>query len=367
MTDRYAVVWARTASEPVKMGQLVATDREMRFSYAPEFLERQDIAGISLLLPPRLLQTLPFVHPSSEILPLLPRLMALIPGKNANNIQRRIYTGMLARRAAPPAPGFETEWELLMLTGHNGIGHIDVFRDDREALAVYQAKHEPRKRVGSRSEFWHYLKDETGQNLTDEALDIVRLIGPTPSVGGQIPKLLVSIPDQKKWDGTIAEPGTRAIDGIPCLDVVMKIEDPQYQGLTALEALCLDVHRELGFEVPRHWRATLDGLSVLAVERFDTKQGAPLAMESFFSVYATGQQQVRTTTDAEVEQLGTMLLKLSEIADFNADEARREVYRRFVLALLTGNGDLHLENLAFLGGPENIRLSPVFDPAPMRA
>ncbi|MHB8535186.1 MAG: HipA domain-containing protein, partial [Sulfuricaulis sp.] len=42
-------------------------------------------------------------------------------------------------------------------------------------------------------------------------------------------------------------------------------------------------------------------------------------------------------------------------------------YRRFVLALLTGNGDLHLENLAFLGGPENIRLSPVFDPAPMRA
>lgn len=367
MTDRYAVVWARTASEPLKMGNLVATDREMRFSYSPEFLEHKDIAGLSLLLPPGLLQALPFVHQSTEILPLLPRLMALIPGKNTNNIQRRIYTGILAKRPAPPAPGFETEWELLMLTGHNGIGHIDVFRDDREALAFYQAKPEPRKRVGSRSEFWHYLKEETGQNLTGEALDIMRLIGPTPSVGGQIPKLLVSIPDRKKWDGTVAEPGTRNIDGLPYLDVVMKIEDSQYRGLAALEALCLDVHRELGFEVPRHWRAVIDGLSVLAVERFDTKQGTPVAMESFFSVYATGQQQVRTATDAEVEQLGTMLLKLSEIADIDADAARLEVYRRFVVALLTGNGDLHLENLAFLGGPRNIRVSPVFDPTPMRA
>ena len=162
MTDRYAVVWARTASEPVKMGNLVATDREMRFSYVPDFLRHEEIAGISLLLPPKLLHALPFVHHSTEILPLLPRLMALIPGKNANNIQRRIYTGILARRPAPPAPGFETEWELLMMTGHNGIGHIDVFRDDREALAFYQAKTEPGKRIGSRSEFWHYLKEEPG-------------------------------------------------------------------------------------------------------------------------------------------------------------------------------------------------------------
>lgn len=90
-------------------------------------------------------------------------------------------------------------------------------------------------------------------------------------------------------------------------------------------------------------------------------------MESLFSVYATGQQQVRTATDAEVEQLGGMILKLSEVVDIDAARARQEVYRRFVLALLTGNGDLHLENLAFLGGPQNVRLAPVFDPAPMRA
>lgn len=368
MTDRYAVVWTRTDTAPIKMGNLVATDREMRFSYAPEFLEHRDIGGLSLLLPPALWQTRPFVHPSSEILPLLPRLMALIPGKNNNNIQRRIHTSLLAKRPRPPAPGFETEWELLMMTGHNGIGHIDVFRDDREATAFYESKAEPKQRIGSRSTFWNFLKDETNQELSNEALDIVRLIGPTPSVGGQIPKLLVAIPDKKKWDGTIAEPGTRDIDGVTYTDVVMKVDDSQYRGLAALEALCLDVHQELGFDVPRHWRASIDDLAVLAIERFDrTKNNLPIPMESFFSVYATGQQQVRTTTDAELEQVGAMLVKLSEIADIDPDKAGLEIYRRFVMALLTGNGDLHLENMAFLGGPHNIRIAPVFDPAPMRA
>ena len=368
MTDRYAAVWARTAAEPIKMGNLVATDNEMRFSYTPEFLEHQEVAGLSLLLPPTLWQTRPFIHQSTEILPLLPRLMALIPGKNANNIQRRLYTGLLAKRPRPPAPGFETEWELLMLAGHNGIGHIDVFQDDRAALEFYGAKPESRKRIGSRSEFWHFIKDKTRQPVGGEALDALRLLGPTPSVGGQIPKLLVSIPDKKKWDGAIAAPGAHMVEGVSYVDVVMKIEDPMYQGINALEALCLELHREWGLEVPRHWRASIDGLPVLAVERFDrTKDGSALPMESFFSVYATGQQQVRTTTDAEVEQLGMMILKLSEIVDIDATKVREEVYRRFVLALLTGNGDLHLENLAFLGGPKNVRLAPVFDPAPMRA
>ncbi len=368
MTDRYAVVWARTGAAPRKMGQLVATGREMRFSYSPEFLEQADTAGLSLLLPPSLWQTRPFVYASTEILPLLPRLMALIPGRNANNIQRRLYTSLLAKRSNVPAPGFETEWELLMLTGHNGIGHIDVFPDDRAALDAYAGTGEPKKRVGSRSEFWRLLKEGTSQDFSAETLDIMRLIGPTPSVGGQIPKLLVSIPDKKSWDGTLAEPGARQVDGVAYTDVVMKVEDPQYRGLEALEALCLDLHRELGFEVPRHWRATIDGLSVLAVERFDrTSTGASLAMESFFSVYATGQQQVRTMTDAEVEGVGLMLLKLAEIVPINASAARLEVYRRFVMALLTGNGDLHLENLAFLGGPEKVRVAPVFDPTPMRA
>ncbi len=37
------------------------------------------------------------------------------------------------------------------------------------------------------------------------------------------------------------------------------------------------------------------------------------------------------------------------------------------MALLTGNGDLHLENLALLGHGKSAAFSPVYDPTPMRA
>ena len=44
-----------------------------------------------------------------------------------------------------------------------------------------------------------------------------------------------------------------------------------------------------------------------------------------------------------------------------------EAYRRFVLALLTGNGDMHLQNMSVLGTGEDVAQSPIYDPAPMRA
>jgi serine/threonine-protein kinase HipA len=37
------------------------------------------------------------------------------------------------------------------------------------------------------------------------------------------------------------------------------------------------------------------------------------------------------------------------------------------MALVTGNGDLHLDNIALLGGLSDCRLTPIYDPAPMRA
>lgn len=46
---------------------------------------------------------------------------------------------------------------------------------------------------------------------------------------------------------------------------------------------------------------------------------------------------------------------------------KEERFGRFVLAILTGNGDMHTENMAIVGGAGECRLSPVFDPAPMRA
>ncbi|MCK5386472.1 MAG: HipA domain-containing protein, partial [Gammaproteobacteria bacterium] len=54
-------------------------------------------------------------------------------------------------------------------------------------------------------------------------------------------------------------------------------------------------------------------------------------------------------------------------ANMDVRATQHELYKRLIVALFTGNGDLHLENLSFLGGAENVKLAPVYDPAPMRA
>lgn len=370
MADYHAVVWTRAPTGPLKMGDLVVTPQETRFSYTAEYLALgPDAAGLSLLSSPRLYGRNPVAFPTREAFPLPPRLMALIPGEGRRNLQRQIYSRLLEARPMPPAPGFETDWELLLLTGHNGIGHIDVFRDDRAAVAAYMRTEVSPASPAARSRFWRALRDDVALDV--ELMDtevVAELLGPTPSAGGMIPKLLVAIPDAPDWDGAFARPGTRAVDGRPFVDVVLKIEPAEYQGVAELEALCLQLHREAGFEVPRSWRVSRDGLELLAVERFDrTREGLPIPMETLFSVFATGNRHFNSNQDTDLAEMALWLEKLGAVTALDVRATQREIYRRLCLAVATGNGDMHLQNLSFLGGPADVRLSPVYDPAPMRA
>lgn len=375
MPDYHAVVWARRAPDsnqvsPLKMGDLLVTPQETRFSYTEEFLALgPEAAGLSLLSSPRLYGRNPVVFAAREGMPLHPRLMALIPGEGRRNIQRQIYTRLLERQPNPPAPGFDMDWALLMLTGHNGIGHVDVFRDDRAALAAYAHTPSAALAPGKRSKFWQAIRDDVALDVTlMDAQTIAELLGPTPSAGGMIPKLLVAIPDKPAWDGSFARPGTREVSGTAFIDVVLKIEPAEYAGVAELEALCLQMHRDAGFDVPRSWRATLDGLELLAVERFDRDaQGLPVPMETFYSVFATGNRRFTTNQDTDLAEVGRWLEKLASVVNLDVRAVQREFYRRLCFAVCTGNGDLHLQNVAFLGGPGKVTLAPVFDPAPMRA
>ncbi|MFP5505218.1 MAG: HipA domain-containing protein, partial [Gammaproteobacteria bacterium] len=105
-----------------------------------------------------------------------------------------------------------------------------------------------------------------------------------------------------------------------------------------------------------------------AVERFDrTADGLPIPMESLFSVFATGNRNFNSNQDTDLGEVGAWLEKLASIANLDVRAAQKAIYRRLCFAVCTGNGDLHLENLSFLGGPDSVSLAPVYDPAPMRA
>lgn len=382
--NQHAVIWTRLSGVAEKMGNLVLSGEQAAFTYTEEYLS-SGRPGFCLLGDAAIWGTDSVTYPISERIPVFPRLLNLIPGNNPRNLQRRHYLDLLRSQSGKePPPGLETEWQLLVLGGHGGIGHIDVFPDDIAAEQWYRSNTSVRETdtrssardtqerckrqtssgtisPDSRSQLWRMLKNNVlDENIDFDPLIIEETLGPTPSVGGMIPKLLVSI-EPAAAQADFYPPGTKHKS-----DVVLKIEPPEYTGLLDLEALCLDIHREAGFEVPACYRYDEGELHFLAVERFDQIDGRPIPMESLFSVIATGNHLFRETGDILLNELGDILERLGQVAALKQDTGE-QLYRRFLLALLTGNGDLHLDNISLLGGLSDCRLAPVYDPAPMRA
>ena len=363
--DMHAVIWSRIAGTPIKMGDLVLSSSETRFTYTADYLS-SGYPGFALLADPSLWKSETVVYPVSERIPVFPRLLSLIPGNNPRNLQRRQYLNMLrAKLGREPSPGMETEWELLMIGGHGGIGHIDVFRDDLSANHWYESLQKRQALsilpLTDHSELWNMLKREVlDEHIEFDPQIIIEALGPTPSVGGMIPKMLVSL------DLSTPEDDIYAPDSPGKQNVLLKVEPPEYAGLLDLETLCLETHREAGFEVPLAKRFDKDGLRMLAIERFDQANGSVLPMESLFSIIAMGNHEFRETGDILLDEIPDILSALGEVTNLSSGTGE-ELYRRLLMALLTGNGDMHLDNIALIGGTNNCRLSPIYDPAPMRA
>jgi len=365
--NRHAVIWTRVSGVPEKMGDLVLSEDQTGFTYTSDYLVSGQ-PGFCLLGDVRIWGNESVSYPISERIPAFPRLLSLVPGNNPRNLQRRHYLDILrAASGRDPPPGPETEWRLLVMGGHGGIGHVDVFSDDISAQAWYGSNTPtpPVSTTTAVSKSRSHLRRMLKHNVLDENVEfdprvIEQTLGPTPSVGGMIPKLLVSMtPDDAQANLYPPETPDKR-------DVVLKIEPPEYAGLLDLEALCLEIHRGAGFPVPAYARYEADGLQFLAVERFDRTAGRPIPMESLFSVIATGDHLFRETGDILLEELGGVIQRLRQVASLPEDTGA-QLYRRILMALLTGNGDLHLDNLAILGGLSDCRLAPVYDPAPMRA
>jgi len=361
MKDTQLSVWTRVGVEPVKMGVLYVTDNDARFSYAVDY-SASGLAGLSLVYPPELFRDSTIVHRQSGSLH--PRFRALIPPADEQNFQRKLMLAFLREKGIEPASRFEADLALLAHTGHGGIGHVDVFPDDAVAESWY-ANTDSGPLVPIGEQFGFSLKDVISW-LDADARFILESLGPTPSVGGAIPKLLVAIP-ASGWDGRISLPNKA--DQKDRIDVVLKIERAQaYPGLAGLEAMTLDLHRQAGFDVPRYWLAEVGGLPALAIERFDRDaQGKPLPLESLYSILAAGARDIVRHTDGSLDRIANVIDLADPLLISDKKAARRHLFRRVLLALLTGNGDLHLENLSLLYGAGEARFSPVYDPTPMRA
>ena len=361
MRDTQLSIWTRVGIGPQKMGVLYVTDNDARFSYTAAY-SASGLAGLSLVYPPDLFRDSTIVHRHGGSLH--PRFRALIPPADEQNFQRKLMLAFLREKGIEAASRFEADLALLAHTGHGGIGHVDVFANDTVAESWY-ANTDSGPMVPIGEQFGFSLQDMISW-LDADARFILESLGPTPSVGGAIPKLLVAIP-VSGWDGRISLPNKA--DHKDRIDVVLKIERTQaYPGLAGLEAMTLDLHREAGFDVPRYWLAGVGGLPALAIERFDRDaQGKPLPLESLYSILAAGARDIVRHTDGSLDRIAKVIDLADPLLISDKKVARLYLFRRVILALLTGNGDLHLENLSLLGGAGGARFSPVYDPAPMRA
>jgi len=366
-TDREAVIWTRLGGTPNRMGLLYVTDKECRFTYDENYLQ-QELPGLGMVYAPAFYGKTTISRERKKPFDLFPPIQSLVPPRQADNFQRNLALKYLQTKKNRQYSGldmasFDADWEILKISGHGGIGHLDVFENDTYAENWYASP--PRHEL---MEITDELSFSLKQFMTwfEEDIEVfIQTVGPTPSVGGAIPKLLLSIPESG-WDGRIGLPTREKTPGI--IDVVLKFEQTtRYPGIIELEMLALEMHREAGFDVPRYWSCFFKGMPALAIERFDRDQNnTPLCSETLYSILASG-IPLNNHYDYRYDLIAQAIDVSPVEFVSNTVDAKQHLFKRLLMALLTGNGDLHLENLSITCSNNIKGFSKIYDPAPMRA
>lgn len=376
MADLTAVVWTRATGTPRRLATVVASDTGVaRLTYDGGAI-RDRLPGISMAHDPHLMRDKAYPTSFANILP--PALAELAPPPHPAgrlNPQRAIVQAMAEalyrERGWSPANQHQNEWELLLLSGRGGIGVLDVFRSDEQAQRWYAT--EPTVE--------NLLLDRDGLAAAfRSAVDRTSMLNPAslsrgadaalPSIGGMMPKAIARWhPDEGQVYLDIGGGAPVQRPGIP---VVVKVEPSAYEGIVELEELAFQACEAIGLPTPRRWTLRPpDFRPMLIVERLDIGPDGALPMETVFSVlFERFAGKVSSPTAAPYEAVEAVFnapgrIPGSALRDRAA--ARKQLFKQVALALLTGNGDLHMRNLALIGDRSACSLSPVFDPAPMRA
>lgn len=262
------------------------------------------------------------------------QLQPLIPSRSPFNLQRRIAQFHMDREGVDirGLPALKQDWLTLLCCGRNGVGHLDVFDSDVNAERYYARQ---RTQWADLSFLPDLHRCMIGKHADLERL--TEILGVTSGIPGAQPKILL-----EEW--------------------LVKIDNPTYPGLLALEAIAYDYHRRCGFVTPETILLDFEGTQYLASRRFDRVESLPVPVESLFALWNTeSPSSIRCNTDGSLETVAETIQRFER-----RESQRKEWFGRVVMSFLTGNGDLHTENIS-LTGDDLTELSPMYDPAPMRA
>jgi serine/threonine-protein kinase HipA len=176
--------------------------------------------------------------------------------------------------------------------------------------------------------------------------EILEELEPGTRMGGARPKVTVE-DGQKIWLAKLPEKGDR-------------------HGMQRIEFATLALAREAGLNVCGTRLERVGESDVLMLERFDREWNQEAGTYARYGLVSG-----LTVLDAEDGYLGrerwSYLLLANELRrwSINADEDRRELFRRMAFNAMVTNIDDHPRNHALLRTPEGWRLSPAYDIVPM--
>ncbi|TBV11423.1 type II toxin-antitoxin system HipA family toxin [Stutzerimonas kirkiae] len=302
------------------MGVLAKDPSGLRFAYAQSWLSAPDAFSVDPLNLP--------LSPGEKI---ASRLWGCFEDATPDNWGRKV---LLATHRQSPAN--ELEW--LLASRGAGAGCL-LFSASRHSVT-------PSAPVPSFNELEQLLElaDEIDRGELSSHLDdaLAKLLVYGSSMGGARPKVTVRLGEQQY----IAKLSRR---------------DDLFNQPRA-EFASLAMAKDAGIPVPGHRLHTVNGRTVLLIERFDREGGRRRHYLSANALIAPDRmRQGDVEGSVSYLRLATVIQKISQ--DAQAD--RHDLYRRMVFNIAIGNTDDHLKNHGFLHlGHDQYRLAPAFDLLP---
>ncbi len=142
-------------------------------------------------------------------------------------------------------------------------------------------------------------------------------------------------------------------------DSILKLTPPEYPFLVENEAWFLGLARQVGFSVPQ-FQVITDrvGARGLLIERFDrTYENDVLIRHP-----AEDATQVLGIYPADKYLVTAEQMSIALISHCQSKKvAARDIFRLFLFAWLTGNGDLHAKNASIINVEGEWRIAPIYD------
>lgn len=286
------------------VGHLVDDDNKYVFTYLPDVSEEY---LVSLTMP---------VRPESYVWTrgLFPFFMQNLP----EGFQKQVIRERLGAHADV------SDWGMLALTGRMPIGRVRVVPTGMPLAA--NDIHLDMSAV---------LASPDSQSILLQHLNEGVLEG----ISGVMPKAMHETDKATLWTD----------------DYILKTGTEDIPGLAINEYLCLEVARRAGLDVPK--TVLSDDGKVLAVARFDRREGKPVAVEDFCSLSALDPVHKYKGT---IE--GIAALHREYVSPENRQHSARKLYRLMLLNCAIHNGDAHLKNYTLVyTTPDDAVLAPSYD------